>query len=369
MAFLRTASIHRLLISLFAAIVTCLGCTAIALAASSGGSVPPKASLASAIHGALAGPGVSGVYARVSFTNNLFSGSSIETNDPLITGTSGRLWASPGHLRVELDSTNGDAEIVVSGQRFWAYDPTSNTVYEGALPQDPTATGASVKHRRVYTYSGPPSVAQIQSRLNQLTTHVNVSAAKPTNIGGQPAYSVTLSPKTSKGLLGAVRIGFDAKHAVPLDFAIIPRGSSTPALELKATSISYGPGAVSPSDFVLSPPKGAHVVQITPPQPGATGGSATGGAATTTGHPGSVRVLGHGLSSVIVAQGPAHGAASMGSGPAGPLPLQHVKINGATGRQLATSLGTVLEFTSNGVSHLLAGSVTPTTLDAVARGL
>jgi hypothetical protein len=73
---------------------------------------------------------------------------------------------------------------------------------------------------------------------------------------------------------------------------------------------------------------------------------------------------------VIVAQ---H-AADTGAGPAaggalGPVPLQTVTIDGAAGQQLPTSLGTVLEFTRSGVSYLLAGSVSASTIDSIARGL
>jgi hypothetical protein len=46
-----------------------------------------------------------------------------------------------------------------------------------------------------------------------------------------------------------------------------------------------------------------------------------------------------------------------------------VKINGASASELATPLGTVLSFERAGVRFLLAGSVTPSALEAVARGL
>lgn len=383
MVFLRTISTPRLLLSIVAAVVACLACTAIAIAASSGGPVPPRASLADAIHGALTGAPVNSVSADIIFTNNLFSGSSIETNDPLITGTAGRLWATDGHLRIELQSDNGDAEIVVSHRDFWAYDPASNTVYKGTFPQPtaiprptqavPPSTGTGMASQSPITPAPvmighpnatpgmPPSVAQIQDALNHLSTHINISGAKATDVGGQPAYSVTLSPKSTNGLLGAVHVAFDANHAVPLDFALIPRGTSTPALELSASSVSYGP--IPALVFKLSPPAGAHIVQISPPPGVSSGGS------TNPSGPRTVQMVGHGLGSVIVAKGAAHGAASGGSGPAGPLPLQRVNVNGATGHQLATSLGTVLQFTRDGTNYLLAGSVTPATLVAVARGL
>jgi hypothetical protein len=46
-----------------------------------------------------------------------------------------------------------------------------------------------------------------------------------------------------------------------------------------------------------------------------------------------------------------------------------VQINGITGQQLQTALGTVVRFTRGRVAYTVIGSVTPATADAVARGL
>ena len=49
--------------------------------------------------------------------------------------------------------------------------------------------------------------------------------------------------------------------------------------------------------------------------------------------------------------------------------MRNVSIDGASGQELPTSLGTVLQFTRDGVSYLLAGSVTPSTIASVAASL
>ena len=49
--------------------------------------------------------------------------------------------------------------------------------------------------------------------------------------------------------------------------------------------------------------------------------------------------------------------------------LQKVKINGVSATELPTALGTLLSFERSGVRYLLAGSVTPAAIEAVARGL
>jgi outer membrane lipoprotein-sorting protein len=352
--FLRTVSGRRLLAVILGVVGACVLGTAIAIAATGNGPVPAPASLADALHGALDGKAIAGVSANISFTDNLFTGSSIGTSDPLITGATGRLWASDGHLRIELQSDNGDSEIVLNGRSFWAYDPTSNTVYEGVLPPQ-SHTDTADKSAEVL-----PTVAKIQNQLDRLRRHVDVSGATPTDVGGQPAYTVSLTPKTSAGLIGSAELSFDANNAVPLDFAVFSRGDSTPALELQATSVSYG--AVPLSDFQISPPAGAQVVHLSLPQHHAENGSSSR-------HRQDVQVVGKGLGSVVVIKHAAGASAQTGSGPAGSLPLQTVKIDGASGQQLSTSLGTVLEFTRDGVSYLLAGSVSSATLDLVAQGL
>ena len=51
------------------------------------------------------------------------------------------------------------------------------------------------------------------------------------------------------------------------------------------------------------------------------------------------------------------------------LSLPTVAINGATGSELDTALGTMIRFTRGGVSYTVLGSVTPAVARAAARGL
>src|SRR5205085_4594900 len=82
----------------------------------------------------------------------------------------------------------------------------------------------------------------------------------PGNIAQQPAYTVRVAPAQPGGLFGAVELAWDAAHGLPLRFAVYARGNDTPVLELVATEISYGP--VATSNFAISPPANAHVVNV-----------------------------------------------------------------------------------------------------------
>jgi outer membrane lipoprotein-sorting protein len=393
--FLRTASTRRLLATIAGTLAVIAGGTAIAVAATSSGPVPKAQPLAGAVHQALSAPKLTGISANISFTNNLIDSSDFtgQSADPILQGGSGRLWLSDdGRVRIELQSDNGDAQVVLNHRSFWISDPIQNTVYEGTLPADHGAQHAS-DH-------GVPSIAAIQSFLTRLMGRVNLSGAQPTDVAGRAAYRVTVSPKHDGGLLGSAQLAFDATMGVPLQFAIYARGNTTPVLELKATSISYG--AVPASDFNVSPPPGAKVVRLGTGAAAATGGDAarvhghsvTGARAVSAAVPfklvapaslvglprqrvtlltmGSQRaaMVGYGenLGGMVVIERRADSHASA-SGGLGGLSLPTVSINGAKGQELSTPLGTVLTFMRGGVSYTVLGSVPATAAELAARAL
>lgn len=404
MRFLRTVSTRRLLAGLAGLLIVCVGGTAIALAAAGNGPVPKRRSLAAAIHHALGGRSVAGLSATVNFTNNLIGSSNIQGTDPLLNGGQGRLWVGKGRVRLEVQSTNGDAQVVFNRGSFWAYDPAMNVVYRGSLP----AGSAVYKDKKAAGQDAIPTIAQIQKDLNRLAGRLAVSRAHATDVGGAPAYRVSVSPKANGGLLGALKLAWDANHGIPLDFAVYAKGNPTPVLELQATGISYG--RVPASVFNIKPPSGTRVVKITLPKAVSAGSKrlrtkhaakqVTGVAAVQKrlsfplsapsvlagqtrqsvsliggrGHRGAAITYGKGLGGILVIERPASAggstlpsAGSQGNGPG--LTLPTVKIGAVTAEQLPTPLGTVVQFTRGGVTYLVAGSVTSSTADAAARGL
>jgi outer membrane lipoprotein-sorting protein len=375
--------------------------TTIAIAAVGSGPVPPAKPLPAAIRQALAAPAVAGITARISFTNHLIDSSNVQGLDPLLLGGSGRLWYSPDRgLRIELQADVGDAQLVVDRGVFWAYDPLSNTVYEGRLP---AMSGAASDHARDRGGHSLPSVADIESFITHISTYVTVSGAIPGDIAGRPAYSVRVSPRGSGGLLSSVVLGWDAVRGVPLRFAVYARGDGSPVLELTATDISYG--RVPASVFAISPPSGAHVVQLPLGMlagagrptlkrahhhdvaglgpvaarvrfPLAAPASLAGLSRTSVGLLGrdsALVVYGQGLGGIYVIEQPASRSSARAPAGAGPdqpgLHLPSVTIDGAPAMELATPLGTVLRFTRAGVSYTVLGSVTRATAELAARSL
>jgi len=393
MRYLRTVSTRRLLAMIAGVVAVIAAGTAIAVASAGSGPKPPPESLARAVHGALTAPGVQGISARISFTNHLIGSTNLQGTDPILSGANGRLWISnDGQMRLELQSDNGqDAQVLVSKTGFWIYDPSSNTVYRGTLP--------SGSHQGKHADT-VPSIAQIQQRISEFVQHGNLSGAIPSDVAGQAAYTVRVSPKHDGGLLGSAQLAWDAARGVPLSFAIYARGQDKPVIQLKVTDISYG--KVPASDFAVSPPPGAKVVTVNVPagKAKAAGKHArahrevTGAAAVAkkvpfaltapktlvglprrsvslidmSGTPAALVTYGQNLGGIAVIEQAAQPQASSGGDHRG-LSLPAVTIKGATGHELDTALGTVVQFSARGVDYTVLGSVPAAAADAAARAL
>jgi outer membrane lipoprotein-sorting protein len=399
MKFLRRISTRQLVTLCAAVAAFAIGATVVAFAMTGGGPKPPPKRLPVAIHDALSAPAVPGVSARIQLTNDLVSGAGIQGSDPLLSGATGRLWASSrGQLRLELQSdisnhdSVADSQVLVDGRHVTVYDAGSNTAYEAMLPKE-KRHGSPERHR-------VPSVARIQHALSKVAKRALLSGAIPSDVAGRPAYTVRVRPARNAGLVGGAQIAWDAAHGTPLSAAVYAKGSSSPVLQLKATDISFGP--VSKSVFDVSPPKGAKVEKLSPPKhahgKAGQGAEISGLAAVSrrtsfkpsapvslagmsrngvhlVGHgrsTGALVTYGRGLGGIAVLELPAKGGASKGlssqSGGRG-IKLPSVSVNGARGQELDTALGTIVRFQRAGVTYVVAGSVHAPVARTAARGL
>lgn len=381
MNLLRRVSLSRLL--LLCGLVVAIGVSATALASAVGsGPTPPPKPLATALHDALSAPSVAGFSASVKLTNHLLEGASLASGNggeagqalsgPLISGASGRLWiAKDGRVRLELQAEKGDTQVYYDGHTVSLYDAASNTLYRYAVPQHSGTGPASSKTSDGSAgHHEPPTVAKIEEGIAKLSKHASVSGATPTDVAGQAAYTVRVSPNEAGSLIGGGELSWDAAHGVPLRAAVFSSTSSSPVIELAATGeVSYGP--VADSVFEFKPPADAKVEDVTLPEhAGATGATGAAGAKRSADHAGRPTVTnhGHGVAGVVVIQGK---AASAGQKSSTSLPegLPKVKINGVSAAELPTALGTLLSFERSGVHYLVGGFVGPTAVEAVARGL
>jgi outer membrane lipoprotein-sorting protein len=380
---LRRLPLSRLL--LLCALALAIGVSATALAfALGGGPTPPPETLPVAIHDALAGAAakpIEGLSANVTFTDRLLEGANLASgNDsgsgpgsgsgslsssPLVTGASGRLWVSKdGRVRLELQSQQGDTQILYDGHTLSVYDAATNTLYRYTPPAgEGDEGGGSGTDSSEPAGHEVPSVAKVEEAIARLERHADVSGASPTDVAGQPAYTVRVSPNEGGSLFAGVELTFDSVQGVPLRTAVYSTSSSTPVIELAASEVSYGP--VESSVFELSPPSNVKVEDITLPHgahPGAEHQDAN-----SADKP-KLRSYGHGPSAIAVAEAKAKPGEEQGAG--GALEgLPKVSIDGVSASELRTELGTILTFERGGVRYLLAGSVAPAPLEALARGL
>jgi hypothetical protein len=396
LTFLRRISTRRLLTICALALVIVIGGTTVALATSGGGPKPPAKPLANAVHDALEAPTVPGISAEVHFTNNLVDASSLMGKDPILAGATGRLWATPsegGKLRLELQAEEGgnDSQVLIEGRHFQIYDGTSETVYEGTLPEE----GGEAHEGN----GEAPSVAEIQKGIDKAEKNVELSGAMPSDVAGHATYTLQAAPSHDGGLLGRVELAWDAANGIPLRAAVYSSESSSPVLELAATSVDFE--AVPASDFEISPPAEAKVVNLNPaglkgPRGQATetvGAQAVEGAVDfplaapsslaglprsqvraieVDGHSAALVTYGKGLGGIAVIESKSSPHGEEGGGPmagAGALGLPQVAIGSVKGEELDTALGSALWFSRGGVDYAVLGSVPPAAVEAAARGL
>jgi outer membrane lipoprotein-sorting protein len=380
MRFLRTASTPRLL-TLLAVTVALVLSAGFAQAALNGAEAPEPKPLDRAILDAVNAPDVAGVSARITFTNGLLPSGSLPNGgaSPLAAGAEGRLWlAGDGRVRLELQSDAGDAQIVASDDRVTIYDSASETAY--VLPVERTQDKSEDE---------PASLADVRAGLDRLATAWSLSGAQPGTTADRPSYTVRIAPKDDGGLLGAAELAWDALNGVPLRAAVYAQGQDEPVLELAADEVSYG--KIDDATFEADLPEGTRIVEVDPVTTDAHGKptrvrgveavqreldfelSAPRELAglprksvrlvNAGGKPGAVSIYGEGMGAIAVFQ---HEAGERGE-PAFELP--QVNIDGATGTELATPLGTVVTFERGGVAYVVLGSVPPVAAENAARGL
>jgi hypothetical protein len=393
-SFLRRMSTQRLIVLCAALLVVAGGGAAIAVAASSGGSVPERKPLANAVHDALASPDVQGVTARIEFTNHLVDGIDLRGSNPVLGGATGRLWATDdGRFRLELQSSGGDAQVVSDGKTWWAYDGSSHTVYRGTVPKHERA------QRRTHKWQ-VPSVGRIQRVINRVMRHAAITGPTPTNVAGEPAYTVRMEPRRNGGLLGALEFAWDAQRGTPLRGAVYAKGDSDPVLELKATEIDFG--SVNSSVFdVPAPTDGVKTETIKPHgHDGARGRNGHGkhvtglrrvksragfdvsAPATLAGRKrqevallgrgksgrGVLVTYGRGLDGIAVIEKRVR-AGEARKGPLAHAELPTVAIGAVSGQELETPLGTAIRFERAGISYTVVASAPKALVESAARGL
>lgn len=260
-----------------------------------------------------------------------------------------KVWyGGPARQRVALLGTVGETDVFHNGTDLWQWDSDSNKATHLTLPTQnqhphPAQTGALT----------PDQVAQQALSAIDPSTAVSIDAER--TVAGRKAYELVLTPRDTTSRVGSVRIAIDGETSLPLGVQVFGRGdSSSPALDVSFTSISYGePDA---SMFEFSPPAGATVT--TPASPASQpDGGASSGQPSDEQQPADPQVIGEGWTSVLYAHLPqAPTGAALDS-------LQAVSGTWGSGRLVDSALLSAL-ITDDG--RVFVGAVDPSALYAAA---
>ena len=163
-------------------------------------------------------------------------------------GTStAQVWSGGDHKgRVQIPSPTGERTLVSDGTTFWAWNSDDRTVTKGTRPPDQGSP----------TMADPTKAATDALAALQPTSTISVDGTD--EVAGRPVYDLVLAPKpTERTLLREVRIAVDAQERMPLRLTVLAQGSTSPALQVGFTDLTFGPQ--DPGRFTFTPPAGATV--------------------------------------------------------------------------------------------------------------
>ena len=180
----------------------------------------------------------------------------------LLTGShTSHIWVDgPERVRVAVDAPSAESDWIRNGTDLWAWRSDTQTVQHTVLPADtPDATDAA----QVKPSETVDPTAMAAKALAMIEPSTVITVRTPDYIAGRAAYELVLTPKSANSTVGDVAIGIDAENGVPLAVRIDAKNSTTPAVSVAFSQISYAtPDA---STFAFSPPPGASVTETADP--------------------------------------------------------------------------------------------------------
>lgn len=171
-------------------------------------------------------------------------------------------YAGPTRFRLALPQSMSETDIYRDGTTAYLWQSSSDSIVKFTLP--------ARSHKPVAGPVTPPLTPQqaANDAIALAGKSTNVTVASNVSVAGQPAYTLVLSPKDSRSLVGQVAIAIDASNNVPLRVQVYARGASTPALSVGFTSISFA--APSQSDLAFTPSATARQTTVNEAAPTGT---------------------------------------------------------------------------------------------------
>ena len=179
----------------------------------------------------------------------------------LLSGTNTfKIWYDgPTRVRVAVPVSLGETDLRRDGRNVWLWDSKTDQATHYVLPDGAAGGPARSVPPSLPSLPGPQQlVRQILAAVGATTT---VGLQRNVMVAGQAAYQLSLAPKTSRSLVGQVRIAIDARDSLPLRVQVFARGAASPAFAVGYTSLSFARPAAS--NFAFAPPPGARVKTVT----------------------------------------------------------------------------------------------------------
>ncbi len=166
------------------------------------------------------------------------------------------IWENgPKQFRIAIYSPLSEVDIIRNHSSLWLWNSKSLTATHASLANK-TALGHSHKNNK--------SMMPTTALTNKLLTHLGSSATTkvlgPTQIAGQNAYTLSVSPNSSSSLISSIQVGIDQSNGMVLKVAVIPKGATAPAFSLGFSSISFA--SPSNSIFSFTPPKNSNLKEL-----------------------------------------------------------------------------------------------------------
>ncbi|WP_203827011.1 LolA family protein [Actinoplanes palleronii] len=172
----------------------------------------------------------------------------------LIAGSNtARVWyAGEDKVRVALQSTQGETDVIRNGPDLWQWSSSDNTGTHLKLKGD----AASPKHSLPSSVPSSPQDAAAAA-LAAIDPSTKVETTGAAQVAGRDAYELVLSPKDTDSLVGQVRLAIDAEQHIPLRVEVYAKNTVKPAVRVAFDTISFQvPDA---EQFTFNPPPGAKI--------------------------------------------------------------------------------------------------------------
>lgn len=169
--------------------------------------------------------------------------------------------------RIALLDTMSEYDLVRNGSQIWIYDSSQNSVeHATATPGEHASAQDKAKAReKAQELAKAPLTPQqaAQQLLAAVSPSTKVTVDGTKSVAGRAAYTLVLTPSQKGSLIGKVTMAIDYQNGAPLQVAVYPAGSGTPAFEVGFSSVSFS--APGDAQFNFTPPKGSTVQELNGP--------------------------------------------------------------------------------------------------------